>query len=145
MINSIKKGFMMRKKLLKESETMLYRVVVVTATQSYKAIFVNEIEASAIHSLLVQKCAIDITLDEVISMVGELIANKVVNNEALEIGMELKVFEANEFCEDDEIYPQDDAPMEDEFVDNEVMSDVSSDISVDSDDSLSESAYRKYF
>ena len=51
----------------------------------------------------------------------------------------------DEFCEDDEIYPQDDAPMEDEFVDNEVMSDVSSDISVDSDDSLSESAYTKYF
>ena len=30
MINSIKKGFTMRKKFLKESETMLYRVVVVS-------------------------------------------------------------------------------------------------------------------
>lgn len=134
------------KNKINESQTMLYRVEVSGVNGAFKGIFVNQIEPTAIHSLLVQKMGVTITLDEVQQIVGELIANKVVNCDAYQIGIELKVFEANEFisCDDDFKNLED----EDLGIDDEIMNDNNSDVEVSvEDDYISEgrnSSYAKF-
>lgn len=132
------------KNKINESQTMLYRVEVSGVNGAFKGIFVNQIEPTAIHSLLIQKMGVTITLDEVQQIVGELIANKVVNCDAYQIGIELKVFEANEFisCDDDFKNLED----EDLGVDDEIMNDNNSDVevSVEDDDYINEGSSLSY-